>query len=295
MTDAPPASPIQPIEAPEQPGTAIPLGTGPAPADMPPESWVSLFGQPTIRNVGEATLTPVLPDPGKATGAAVIVAAGGAFVMQSMANEAWAQARWLADRGVAAFVLKYRLLPTPAPIDEFRAAMVARFAAAVVEPGQPRRLETPVDAVADGQAAIRLVRSRAAEWGVDPSRIGYFGSSAGAMLGLGVIAADAADALPDFLAAIYPSMAAMAVPDRAPPLFIAIASDDQLFGTQGYGLAEAWRLARGRVELHVYERGGHGFGMGAPGTTSVGLMDAYHAWLRCGGWLSPVAGKESAI
>lgn len=283
MTYSRVASSIQPLDASAQPG-AIPLGTGTAGDGMPPESWFSLFGQATVRNVGTATLTPILPDPGKATGAAVVIAPGGAFVMQSMANEGWAQAHWLAERGVAAFILKYRLLPTPADLEAFTAAMIARFAAAA-EAGGTQRREAPVDAIADGQAAMRLVRARAAEWGVDPRRVGYFGSSAGATLGLGIVAAGEADAMPDFLAAIYPPMAAVTVSAAAPPLFAAIASDGPLFGTEGFALAEAWRLATGRVELHVYERGSHGFGMGVPGTTSVGLMDAFHAWLRCGGWL----------
>lgn len=275
--------PLTPLPSPPEPD-AIPLGTG-AVEGAPPESWFLFNGQETVRNVATATLTPVLPDPDVANGTAVIVAAGGGFVMQSMSNEAWPQARWLAARGVAAFILKYRLDPTPETLDDFRAAMLKRFAAAVVPLDGRRTLPTPTNAVADGQAAIRLVRARAAEWGVDPERVGWLGFSAGAMTGLGTVRAGERGAVPDFIAPIYPSMDAMPVADDAPPMFVAIASDDQLFGLQGYGLAEEWRRAGRSVELHVYEQGGHGFGMGRAGTTSTGWIDAFGAWMTVRGLL----------
>ena len=247
MTDATPgAAPSlisMPIEPPPEPD-AIVLATGPATPGMPPESWFTLVGKATVRNVATATLTPILPAGDRATGAAVVVAPGGGFLVEAMENEAWPQARWLADRGIAAFILKYRTQPTPPDLDAFRAAMQARFAAAAVAaPGEPRRIEVPDFAVADAQRAVRLVRERAGEWGVDPARVGYLGFSAGAMIGLGATRAGAADAVPAFLATIYPSMDAVEVAADAPPLFVAMASDDQLYGRQGYGLAESWRRA----------------------------------------------------
>ena len=109
------------IEIPAQPD-AIELGTGPLPGATAPESWHSQYGSKFARNVTVATLTPFLPDPSKATGAAVIVAPGGGFRTLSMENEGWNVARALADRGVAAFVLKYRLNQTPADLEAFAAA-----------------------------------------------------------------------------------------------------------------------------------------------------------------------------
>src|SRR3546814_15834313 len=106
---------MTPIETPAQP-TAIELGTGPLPGATAKESWHSQYGSKFARNVTVATLTPFLPDPAKATGAAVVVAPGGGFRTLSMENEGWDVARALADRGVAAFVLKYRPHPTPAEI-----------------------------------------------------------------------------------------------------------------------------------------------------------------------------------
>jgi acetyl esterase/lipase len=272
-----------PIEAPPD-RDAITLKVEEGGPESPSESWFRLLGKVTVRNVATPTLTPVLPEAERATGAAVLIAPGGGFLVEAMENEAWPQARWLADRGVAAFILKYRLEPTPADPEAFRAAVRARFAAAVVQPGERRLLQVPPYAVADARVAMRLLRRRAAEWNVDPRCIGYLGFSAGAMIGLGLIGREADEATPDFLGAVYPSMDPVDVPNHAPPLFVAMASDDQLYGRQGYGLAESWRKAERPVELHVYERGGHGFGMGAPGTTSMGVLAAYHDWMTCGGW-----------
>src|SRR5438270_7954307 len=106
------------IDIPAQPD-AIELGTGPLPGAATPETWHSQYGSKFARNVTVATLRPFLPDPSKASGAAVIVAPGGGFRSLSMENEGWNVARALADRGVAAFVLKYRLTKTPADLDAF--------------------------------------------------------------------------------------------------------------------------------------------------------------------------------
>ncbi len=238
----------------------------------------------SVRNVSSPTLTPVLPV-GNQTGAAVIVAAGGGYLIQSMGNEAWPQARWLADRGIAVFILKYRLEPTPGPDDQFRAALIDRFVEAA-DPAERSGISVPFYMIEDASAAIGMVRARSIEWGIDPERIGYLGFSAGAMIGLGVVADARREAMPNFLGAIYPSMADVDVAAEAPPLFLAMAGDDQLYGKQGYGLAESWRRADRSVEMHVYAKGGHGFGMGVLGTTSTGMMDSFHAWLESGGWLN---------
>ncbi|MBB4154303.1 acetyl esterase/lipase [Sphingomonas jinjuensis] len=277
--------PVAPMATPPQVG-AIPLGTGGVPG-MPAESWFTLAGRPTVRNVSTATLLPVLPDKAKATGAAVVIAPGGGFVMESMEAEAMKPARWLADHGIAAFVLKYRLDATPAPMDAFKQAALARFAAAAAaEAKGGADIAAPAPALADAQTAMRLVRDRAAQWGIDPHRIAYMGFSAGAIMGIDLVKTAAPGTLPDLLAAIYPSMAPATVPAAAPPLFVAVASDDELFGKQGYGLPDSWRRHGRPVELHVYEHGGHGFGFdGKPGTTSTGWNAALLGWLRAHGWL----------
>ena len=78
------------------------------------------------------------------------------------------------------------------------------------------------------------------------------------------------DAKPAFLGEIYGSMAPVTVPADAPPLFVALAADDPLFGNSGFGLVESWRAAKRPVEFHLYEQGGHGFGMYKKPTTSTG-------------------------
>jgi acetyl esterase/lipase len=278
--------PVAPMATPPQTG-AIPLGTGGI-TGMPAESWFTLAGRPTVRNVSVATLLPVLPDKAKATGAAVVIAPGGGFVMESMESEAMKPARWLAEHGIAAFVLKYRLDATPASMDAFKQAALARFAAAAAAGAKGGAdIAAPAPALADAQAAMRLVRARAAQWGIDPRRVAYMGFSAGAIMGIDLTKAAAPGTMPDLFAAIYPSMAPTTVSADAPPLFVAVASDDELFGKQGYGLPDSWRRAGRPVELHVYEHGGHGFGFdGKPGTTSIGWNAALLGWLRAHGWLS---------
>lgn len=125
------------IPIPPQPD-AIELGTGPLAGATASESWHSQYGSKFARNVTVATLTPFLPDPAKATGAAVIIAPGGGFRTLSMENEGWNVARELAKRGVAAFVLKYRLNQTPADLEEF-----ARPPAPRPAPAPRRRAPAP--------------------------------------------------------------------------------------------------------------------------------------------------------
>jgi len=280
---------MTPIDAPSEPG-AIPLGTGRGAAARPPEAWFRQYGTAFTRNVSTATLTPFLPDPAKATGAAVIVAPGGGFLMLSMENEGWRVARALADRGIAAFVLKYRLKPTPADMPAFEAAVAAMFASA----GQPTTRMRPDDAlrglsdqIADSRAAFALVRGRAAQWHVDPARVGMIGFSAGAMTTMATVLG-APDIKPAFIGPIYGSMEAVTVPRDAPPLFAALAANDPLFAHKGFGLIEAWQKADRPVEFHLYEAGGHGFGLGKRGTTSTDWFDSFVHWLDVMGFLKPV-------
>src|SRR5690349_20602866 len=149
---------MKPIAIPAQP-SAIPLGTGALP-------------------------TPVLPGRAKATGAAVIVAPGGGFRTLSMQNEGWDVAKALAARGIAAFVLKYRLNQTPASMEEFDKSMKAMFsgAASRPRPSFSERMANLAPQIADARAAFALVRAHSDEWKIDPKRVGMVGFSAGAML-----------------------------------------------------------------------------------------------------------------
>lgn len=269
---------MTPIATPAQP-TAIVLGTGPMPGQTATEAWHSQYGSVFARNVTEATLTPFPADPAKATGAAVIVAPGGGFRTLSMQNEGWDVAKALAARGITAFVLKYRLNPTPPDMPGFEKSMAEMFS------GGPRTRPTPEQMMAgiapmivDSRAAFALVRANSAKWKVDPKRIGMVGFSAGAMLTMATALAGE-DAKPAFIGNIYGPLAAVTVPADAPPLFVALAADDPLFGNAGYGLIDSWRTAKRPVEFHLYEQGGHGFGMYPKTTTSTGWFDAFYAWI----------------
>lgn len=278
---------MYPMEAPSEPD-AIVLGTGGVEGQENSESWFRQWGDPMARNIGTATLTPFLPEPENATGAAVIVAPGGGFLWLSMGNEGWEVAEALAKEGIAAFVLKYRLRPTPQSLEDFEQIMNELFAGIGnddKEESSNRRRERPFPAnpVVDAEAAYEMIVSRAAEWHVDPQRIGMMGFSAGAGATMATtLHSDKVDFA--FIAPIYGGMQAVEVPPDAPPMFVAIASDDFLFGGE-FGLIKSWFDAGRPVEFHLYQNGGHGFGLGNPDRTSNAWFEAYIHWLDVNGFL----------
>jgi len=289
---AQPGVEIDNVPAPDQSAAILLYPDQPAGKMRQDEQWsrmlvtigTNVMDNVIVRNVVRPTITPYLPDPAKATGAAVIVAPGGAFLSLSMTGEGSDAARWLADHGVAAFVLKYRLNETPRDDRAFLSMMGARFADAA-KPGAVRTIEEP-RATQDALAALAIVRSRAASYGIDPSRTGMIGFSAGAVTTLNATLKGKGDQRPAFIGYIYGPMTEVAVPADAPPMFSAIAMDDGLFKRQGFAIIEAWRQAGRPVELHAYERGDHGFGAGKPGTTTMGLMPQFLTWMETRGLLS---------
>ncbi|WP_369797870.1 alpha/beta hydrolase [Caulobacter sp. CCH5-E12] len=280
---------MTPISIPAQPN-AIALGTGPLPGATAPESWHSQYGSVFARNVTQATLTPFLPDPAKSTGAAVIIAPGGGFRTLSMENEGWDAARALADKGVAAFVLKYRLNQTPPDMAGFERSMREMFSGTAQRPRPDPQAAMAglAPQLADSRAAFALVRKRAAEWRVDPDRIGMLGFSAGAMLTL-TTTLSGSEAKPAFIGLIYGPLSPVTTPADAPPMFVALAADDPFFANSGFGLIDSWRAAKRPAEFHLYEQGGHGFGMYPKTTTSTGWFDAYVRWIGMHGMLKPKA------
>ena len=278
---------MTPVAIPEQ-SRAIELGTGPLPGATAHESWHRQYGSLFARNVTIATLTPYLPDPANASGAAVVVAPGGGFRTLSMENEGSQVAQALAAKGVAAFVLKYRLVQTPADMPGFARSMTRMFSGTAPRPparSGPQAMAAGIaPQLADARAAFALIRRRAAEWRVDPTRIGMVGFSAGAMLTM-TTAVAGQEAKPAFLGDIYGPVAAMTVPADAPPLFVAVAVDDPFFGGGEVGVVRSWIAAKRPVELHLFEQGGHGFGMYPKATTSTGWFDEFVRWLGMHGML----------
>ena len=284
---------IYPLEAPAEPN-AIPLGTGGVKNQPASETWFRQWGDPMARNITKATLTPFLPKPGTANGTAVIVAPGGGFRWLSMGNEGWEVAQALADKGIAAFVLKYRLQPTPPSLEDFTASMnrprptpppTTGTAKGTTPPPPP-----PMDLsnqLADAEAAYAMIVKRAKEWGVDTGRIGMIGFSAGAGLTMHSTLHSKTMKLA-FIGPIYGGMGPVDVPKNAPPMFNAIATDDFLFRGQ-FGVIDSWFKAGIPVEFHLYQNGGHGFGLGNPDRTSNRWFDAFMHWLEVNKFLKAKA------
>jgi acetyl esterase/lipase len=233
---------------------------------------VPLNGAPEtiIQDVVTPTLTVFLPARGKATGTGVIVAPGGACIALAMDSEGVNIARWLQARGVAAFVLKYRLKHKQ------------------VE-GMPKGLRED-DAcrwgIADGAQAVRLVRQHAHEWGIAPHRLGFIGFSAGGMIASEVMVRKDAAAQPDFVALIYgaPFESMPAVPSNLPPVFMAWAQDDT---TAGYAMVRFYKAlmdAHDAPEAHIYAAGGHGFASRVQGTPSDRWREELWWWMQAKGF-----------
>ena len=286
---------IYALTNPDEPN-AIPLGTGGVDNQPASETWFRQWGDPMARNITTATLTPFFPESGKANGATVIVAPGGGFRWLSMGNEGWEVAEALAEQGIAAFVLKYRLHPTPELLDDFIAWMnrprtpPAGAADASNDTVPPRPLQLNLsNQLEDAEAAYAMIVKRAEEWGIDTNRIGMIGFSAGAGLTMhSTLNSQTMDLA--FIGPIYGGMAPVVVPEDAPPMFNVIATDDFLFRGQ-FGIIDSWYEAGIPVEFHLYQNGGHGFGLGNPNRTSNLWFDAFIHWLDVNGFLTAKSGE----
>jgi len=244
------------------------------------------IGIRVVRNVTQPTLTAFPPDRAAATGAAVIVCPGGAFHFLAIEHEGTEVARWLNARGVVAFVLRYRLIETAVDEEAFIQQMQQNRADR--DRFRQRRQALQPLVVADGLQAVKLVRRHAAEWGLAPNRIGIMGFSAGGSVTTGVALEYDADSRPDFAAPIYSAPRdAISVPANAPPLFIAVAHDDPFAATSSVPLYSAWSAAGRSAELHIYSKGGHGFGMHKQGLPADHWIDHFGDWLRVQGVLEP--------
>jgi acetyl esterase/lipase len=221
-----------------------------------------------ILNVVTPTLTAYLPDPSKATGTGVIIAPGGAFVALAISLEATDVAQILQQRGIAAFVLKYRTIEKNFEgIPQMDMDTSGRYG------------------VADGQQAIRVVRQHAKEWGVSPDRVGFMGFSAGAMVGSAALLQRDDAVRPNFAVLIYgaPFGVMPPIPSSLPPIFMAWAQDDNVALKPIEKFHDALLAAGIRPETHVYSAGGHGFGMKKQGTTSDHWLDECWYWLQAQG------------
>jgi acetyl esterase/lipase len=278
-----------------EPAKIIDLWPGTPPGEMKadgPERDTSepgkglVAGRPLIRlgNVTKPQLHVFLPPKEKANGTAVVVCPGGGFSILAWDLEGTEVAEWLNSIGVAAAVLKYRV-PT-AKLD-------------------PKWLGPQMD----GQRAISLVRSRAGEWGLDPARIGVLGFSAGGHLTVRLALefakrtypeiddVDTFSCRPDFAAPIYAAYSFddktgklrddVIVPKDAPPLFFVHAWDDHIDPRNDLLLAAAAKAAGVPCEVHLYDTGGHGYGLRPQADKPVTTWPARCAdWMSRNGWLT---------
>jgi len=231
-----------------------------------------------VRNVRQASIDVYLPDAAKATGTGIIICPGGAFRFLTMEGEGERIAHWLNDRGIAGFILHYRLKPTAHSEFLFLLEMLHELPPLLdgSKIGEIAPLATP--AIADGVQSVRFVRARAAQWHLAPDRIGMMGFSAGGMVTIGTsLTADVHDR-PDFSAAMYSGPLDVGhVPANAPPLFAAAAADDPLTAIATRPIVAAWQAGGASVELHIYQHGGHGF---KKGTDSEHWTEDFSAWLQ---------------
>jgi endo-1,4-beta-xylanase len=242
--DEPPVIPLWPSGAPGSEGKTEP--------EVVAEQGKNGVHDRRISRVHNPTLTVYLPPHDKANGATVVICPGGAHRFLAIDHEGYDVARWFNSIGVAGIVLKYRLART-----------------------EGAGYKVDVHALADARRAIRLVRSHAEEWRIDPKRVGLMGFSAGGELTAlastrfepeSAGAADPIDRLgsrPDFQVLIYPGgwPQSFEVTKETPPTFLLVAADDRLSAERTVASFSALRKAGVPAELHVYARGGHGFGI----------------------------------
>lgn len=242
-------------------------------------------GVSVIRNVSVPTLEVFQPDSERANGTAVVVVPGGGFLCLAYDHEGIDVARQLVNEGVTAFVLKYRVAetsPEPDKAMEKMGEMLASISSRN-DKGEVPRFATEDLAVDDAIQAMRIIRSRADEWNIDPKRVGFLGFSAGSYISLN-LAIGEPDTRPDFVGLIYGGLRSP-IPEDAPPAFIAVAADDQIPGltSDAISLFQAWKSVDCPAELHIYESGDHGFGMTTQGTTSDHWLSQFVSWMKVRG------------
>jgi acetyl esterase/lipase len=255
-------------------GVPAKLWKGPAPGRLDWtqneqwEAWSTDQPDEIVRNVVVPTLTAYLPE--QRTDRAVVVCPGGAMHFVSMEYEGRSVAEILRDAGFAAFVVKYRVVPTPVDKAGFDRAISAAF-----HEGLSVADEVLPLAVADAVRAIELVRADGYR------QVTLVGFSAGGRIAAEIVINGEPDRRPDFASIVYlPSLDPCSVPADAPPLFVLAAADDMLGIEGSLALHAAWRAAGAPVELHLFERGNHGFGTKPTGLPVDRWPDLLVSWLE---------------
>jgi acetyl esterase/lipase len=267
----------------------LPLYPGTPPGsnqeNYPEKQYFSkIWNTEVVANVTKPTLTVFKPSPESRNGTAVVICPGGGFMALSINSEGTDVAKYLTERGVTAFVLKYHLAHTGDDATQ-------EFSAIFADKPKFQQILDKIGplAVADGLAAVTYVRQHASQWSVSPERVGIMGFSAGGVVTAGVAFRYLPDGRPVFVAPIYGAAAMLkdaSVPADAPPMFIAAATDDDLgLAPDSIALYEKWAAAHKSVELHMYAKGGHGFGMHKHNLPTDHWIDRFSDWLDLQGFL----------
>jgi acetyl esterase/lipase len=267
----------------------IPLYDGPVPGS---ENWnwneaendKNMWQTKVVFNVTKPTLTVFQPDAGKANGTAIVIAPGGAFHALSINSEGFDVAKWLAEKGVTCFVLKYRLVHVTS--DDPTAEVAAKMGKKEFDDDVTKVIPL---SITDGRNAIAWVRKHAAEYNISPDCVGIMGFSAGGTVAASSLFNYTRENRPDFAAPVYPyfpSPMIGTVANDAPPMFIVTASDDGLgLAPHSVDLYNKWLTSKKDAELHMYARGNHGFGMKKQNLPTDNWIERFGEWLGVQGLL----------
>lgn len=247
------------------------------------EKSINTPGAEIVYNVSHPTLTVYRPASDISTGTAMVVCPGGGFYILAMDREGKDVTSYLLKKGITVFLLKYRLGQsfTANPARELTESLTKGSFVEKIAPLIPL-------SVADGREAIKYVRAHAAEYHISPSRIGIMGFSAGGTVAASSAYNYTAANRPDFVAPIYaymPPNLEGTIPADAPPMFLAAASDDDLgLAPHSVDLYSKWQVSKHAVELHMYQKGGHGFGMRKQNIPTDTWIDRFADWLKLNGF-----------
>jgi acetyl esterase/lipase/quercetin dioxygenase-like cupin family protein len=285
-----PQAPTTPAVAPK----VINIWPGVAPGSEQWKQQESILGSGPMQrivNVTTPTLTAYLPDPAKATGTAVIIAPGGGFIF--LGTDTHEVAQWLAARGLAAFVLKYRTAQIEGQNEsQLNQSGGARFGAQLNN--HALIAEDGKCGIADGIRAVNVVRAHATEWGIFPNRIVFMGFSAGGSIAEFASVQPDVSARPNYAAPIYGApFPVPPIPREVPPFLMEMAQDDTLAGPQILAFYDALKAAGYKQEFHIYSSGGHGWGMRKQGKSSDHWIDDFYYWLEAQGLTRPQSDAQT--
>ncbi|MGB3144031.1 MAG: alpha/beta hydrolase [Maribacter sp.] len=250
------------------------------------EYYSNIWQTEVVTNVSEPRLE--VYEATNPNGTSVIVAPGGGLYGLSINSEGRDVAKWLNEKGITAFVLKYRLVPTGVDgvqdITDDSAENPTRVGKRVA-PVLPL-------SIADGLAAITYVRENAKDMQLDPNKIGFMGFSAGGAVTMGVTFNYTKPNKPNFIVPVYPWMTVIddyTVPQDASPMLVICATDDPLgLAKPSADLYSAWLTNGKNVGLHMYSKGGHGFGMKQQNLPSDHWIQRFYDWALVEGLTTPM-------